>query len=187
MAISQTQTDAFASAIGEEEAADQAATEGKADNETADDDARAQTQKQEVDAESTETEESVLTDKVDVAQKKLEILKFQEKTQNLIAAALRKKRQALLKIIRLENERMATLTREEEATVDIEDGEEGEKAGVASKITARAEATITLSTTRVASYKEKIVYLVGKISTSTTKVVTLREKVTKLRTLLDTK
>jgi len=82
---------------------------------------------------------------------------------------------------------MAKLTREEEATVDIEDGEEGEKAGVASKITARAEATITSATTRVASYKEKIVYLVTKISTSTTKVVTLREKVTKLKTLIDTK
>ena len=105
----------------------------------------------------------------------------------MIAAALRKKRQAILKIIKLENERMAKLTREEEATVDIEDGEEGEKASVASKITARAEATITSATTRIAGYKEKITYLVTKISSSTTKVVTLREKVTKLKTLLDSK
>ena len=54
---------------------------------------------------------------------------------------------------------MDKLTREEEATIDIEDDEEGEKISFTSKITANAEATITLSTTRVASYKEKIIYI----------------------------
>jgi len=105
----------------------------------------------------------------------------------MIAAALRKKRQALLKIIKLENERMAKLTREEESTVDVEDGEDAAKATVATKVTARAEATITSATANIASYKTKITYLVTKISTSTTKVVTLREKVTKLKTTIDTK
>ena len=67
------------------------------------------------------------------------------------------------------------------------DDEDAAKATVTTKVTARAQATIKSATTRITSYKTKIVYLVTKISTSTTKVVTLREKVTKLKTLIDTK
>ena len=56
----------------------------------------------------------------------MELLRFQEKTQQAIQQALKKKRIALMNIIKKENERMAALTREEEQVVDIEDGEEGE-------------------------------------------------------------
>jgi hypothetical protein len=58
----------------------------------------------------------------------------------MVAAELRRKRTALLKIIKLENARLAQLTREEESTVASEDGEEDAKATVKGKVTARAEA-----------------------------------------------
>lgn len=44
-----------------------------------------------------------------------------------------------MKIIKLENERMAQLTREEESTVDVEDGEDDAKATVKGKVSSRAE------------------------------------------------
>jgi len=185
--IETTKTEEEEKKVVEEEGKDTANADGKGDDEETEINSTTETKKAEIEEETTETEETVLTDKVDIAQKKIEILKFQEKTQNQIASALKKKRTALIKIIKLENERLSKLTREEESTVDVEDGEDDAKATVTSKVTARAESAITDCTERAASYKSKIVYLVTKISTSTTKVVTLREKVTKLKTLIDTK
>jgi hypothetical protein len=161
--------------------------DGKGDDEEATINAKTETEKATIEADVSETVQAVLTEKVDIAAKKLEILKFQEKTQNEITAALRKKRVALLAVIKLENERIAKLTREEESTVDTEDGEADAKATVSTKVTARAEATIASSTSRIASNKDKITYLVTKITSSTTKGTALRETVTKLKTLIDTK
>jgi len=161
--------------------------DGKGDDEENAINAKTETEKATIEADVSETVQTVLTEKVDIAQKKLEILKFQEKTQNEIAAALRKKRQALLNVIKLENERLAQLTREEESTVDVEEGEADAKATVTTKVTGRAETTITSATARIASNKEKVQYLVTKISSATTKATTLREDVTKLKTLIDTK
>lgn len=90
-----------------------------------------------------------------------------------------------MNIIKKENERMAALTREEEQVVDIEDGEEGEKAAVASKVTARAEAAIAGAEKRVGTYKTTIEEMTTKIAEATTKVTTSREAVTKLKGTID--
>jgi len=185
--IETTKTEESEKKETEEEATATGVADGKGDDEENTINAKTETEKATIEADVSETVETVLTEKVDIAQKKIEILKFQEKTQNDIAAALKKKRQALISIIKLENERLAKLTREEESTVDVEDGEADAKATVTSKVTGRAEATISTSTARIASNKEKITYLVTKISGAATKGVTLREDVTKLKTLMDTK
>jgi chromosome segregation ATPase len=90
-----------------------------------------------------------------------------------------------MNIIKKENERMAALTREEEQVVDIEDGEEGEKAAVASKVTARAEAAQAGAEKRVATYKTTIEEMTTKVAEATTKVTTTREAVTKLKSTID--
>jgi len=185
--IETTKTEEAEKKETEEEATATGVADGKGDEEENTINAKTETEKANIEADVSETVETVLTEKVDIAQKKIEILKFQEKTQNDIAAALKKKRQALLNIIKLENERLAKLTREEESTVDVEDGEADAKATVTSKVTGRAEATIATATARIANNKEKITYLVTKISGAATKGVTLREDVTKLKTLIDTK
>jgi len=185
--IETTKTEETEKKESEEETKATAEAEGKGDDEETEVSADTESKKAEIEAETTTTSEEVLSEKVDIGQKKIEILKFQEKTQNQIASALRKKRQALLKIIKLEEERIAKLTRDEEATVDAEDDEEAAKATVVTKVNSRAEKTMAAATTRVSEYKTKIVYLVTKISTSTTSVVTLRESTTKLKTLIDTK
>ena len=185
--IETTKTEEAEKKETEEEATATGAADGKGDDEESSINAKTETEKATIEADVSETVQGVLTEKVDIAQKKLEILKFQEKTQNEIAAALRKKRQALLAVIKLENERLAKLTREEESTVDVEDGEAEAKATVTSKVTGRAEATIASATSRIASNKEKVTYLVTKISGAATKGVALRETVTKLKTLMDTK
>jgi len=141
--IETTKTEEAEKKVVEEEAKATGEADGKGDDEENAINAKTETEKATIEADVSETVQTVLTEKVDIAQKKLEILKFQEKTQNEIAAALRKKRQALLNIIKLENERLSQLTREEESTVDVEEGEADAKATVTTKVTGRAEATIT--------------------------------------------
>jgi hypothetical protein len=117
--IETTKTEEAEKKETEEESKAVGEADGKGDDEENTINAKTETEKATIEADVSETVQTVLTEKVDIAQKKIEILKFQEKTQSEIATALRKKRQALLNIIKLENERLAKLTREEESTVEV--------------------------------------------------------------------
>lgn len=128
----------------------------------------------------------MLSQKAELEEKKLEILKLEEKTQTEINKALQKKREAVLVLIQQEKQKMNQLNRQEETVVD-EDDDAASKTAVSAKVTASAESREAKATKLAADYAAKVTYANDQVTAITEKLTPIRAKVTDLKATLDHK
>jgi hypothetical protein len=91
-----------------------------------------------LESKATEGKQLIITEKITLTNKKLELTKLQEKTETEVSKAIVEKRKAVIVMIQKEKEMIEKINKEEEDDAD-EDDDEDEQKLVAEKITERAK------------------------------------------------